>query len=82
MKHSVRTLAVGALTLAAAGLAQTASAQQNQANVVRMTGDKDAVWIATADNQLIYCWWPQDPKRLDQQASCRVLNRFRIDRLQ
>jgi hypothetical protein len=47
-----------------------------------MTGDKDAVWIATSDNQLIYCWWPQDPKRLDQQANCRVLNRFRVDRLQ
>ena len=47
-----------------------------------MTGDKNAVWIATSDNRLIYCWWPQDPSRLDSQASCRVLDRFKVDRLQ
>lgn len=55
---------------------------ETQPRVVQMTGDKNAVWIATDDNRLIYCWWPQDPSRLDSQARCRVLDRFSVDRLQ
>lgn len=59
-----------------------ASAQQGAPQIVSMTGDRNAVWIATRDNRLIYCWWPQDPARLDKQASCRQLDRFKVDRLQ
>ncbi len=71
-----------AATILIASLPAAVTAQEQQSNVVSMTGDKDAVWIATSDNRLIYCWWPQDPSRLDRQASCRVLHRFGVDRLQ
>ncbi len=55
---------------------------EEKVNVVGMTGDKDAVWIATSNNKLIYCWWPQDPSRLDRRAQCRVLDKLGVDRLQ
>lgn len=57
-------------------------AQQGNPQIASMTGDRNAVWIATTDNRLIYCWWPQDPARLDKQASCRMLDRFKVDLLQ
>ena len=82
MKYMVRNLVAGAHIIGTLAFTQAPLAQNGAGQVVGMTGDKDAVWIATSDNQLIYCWWPQDPKRLDQQANCRVLNRFRVDRLQ
>lgn len=63
-------------------LASNAGLAQDQTNVVGMTGDKDAVWIATSNNKLIYCWWPQDPSRLDRQSQCRVLDKWNVDRLQ
>lgn len=46
-----------------------------------MVGDKDATWILTDEDELIYCWWPEDPNRRDQQARCRVLNKWRVNRL-
>jgi hypothetical protein len=41
-----------------------------------MTGDKNAVWIATRDNRLIYCWWPQDPSRLDEAGELSATGSF------
>lgn len=63
-------------------LSPAAALAQDDAHVIGMTGDKDAVWIATSNNKLVYCWWPQDPSRLDRQAQCRVLDKWNIDRLQ
>ena len=57
-------------------------ADDSEVEIVGMTGDKNAVWIATSNRKLVYCWWPQDPSRLDRQAQCRVLDRFGVDRLQ
>lgn len=69
------------LSLALSLVAGASQAQTNDSMVVQMTGDRNAVWIATRDNRLIYCWWPQDPARPDKQASCRTLDRFKVDRL-
>lgn len=48
---------------------------QDQPTIVQMTGDKDSVWLATSNNKLVYCWWEDDPGRLDKLAQCRALNR-------
>jgi hypothetical protein len=60
----------------------TAQSSNDKATPIAMTGDKDATWILTDQNKLIYCWWPESPDRRDQQASCRVLDKFRVDRIQ
>ena len=61
-------------------LTDRANAQNTRA--IEMTGDSKATWILTDADELIYCWWPESPDRRDQQARCRVLNKWRVDRVQ
>lgn len=58
------------------------SQSTSKPSAIAMTGDKDATWILTDENELIYCWWPQSPDSRVVQAKCRVLNKWRVDRLE
>ncbi len=77
------TISLGMLCLVLTyGLfSRTATAQiGDDANVItHMTGGSDAVWIATEDQRLIYCWFQTSAARPDTQANCRVMDRFRVN---
>ena len=83
MKH---TAIISATLIIIAGFFYFSLTAQSQStserSAVAMVGDKDAAWILTDEDELIYCWWPEDPNRRDQQARCRVLNKWRVNRLQ
>lgn len=67
------------VTVAAFGTLPYAASAEN--SVQNISGDKDAVWLVTDDNRLIYCWWPQDPSRPEARARCKTVDRFNLDRL-
>ena len=82
MNQKVLTITLAALLAGSILINLTGKAGAQNIRAIEMTGDSDATWILTEDDQLIYCWWPESPDRRDQQARCRVLNRWRVDRLQ
>jgi hypothetical protein len=82
MKISAILSAVLLLLAGVVYLNVSAQAATQASKVIAMTGDKEAVWFATDQNELVYCWWSDSPARLDKRAKCRVLNRSRVDRLQ
>lgn len=79
-----QTVVICATLVIIAGLFNlNVSAQSSDTGTaIAMTGDKDATWVLTSDNELIYCWWPESPDRITVQAKCRVLNRWRVERTQ
>ncbi len=62
-------------------LSSTATAQTGERTIgiKHMTGGSDAVWLATDDERLIHCWFPQDAARTDVRANCRVIERWRVN---
>ena len=58
---------------------EQAKAQNTMA--LAMTGDREAAWIVTNTNELIYCWWDEFPPRRDQRASCRKMDKWNVDKL-
>lgn len=76
---TIITLALACVTLTLGLLSRTATAQGEAVEVVHMTGSADGVWIATNDQRLIHCWFPQSPSRREARASCRVIDRWLAD---
>jgi len=56
-------------------------AKAQNAIALAMTGDKEATWIVTDSNELIYCWWNEFPPRRDQRANCRKMDKWNVDKL-
>ena len=80
-----QTLLTGAMALMLAGsvyMNVSAQSEPTGSRVVGMTGNDKATWILTDADDLVYCWWKESPDRKDQPARCRVLNKWRVDRLQ
>lgn len=84
MKHTITICATLVLIASFFHFSLVAQSQSSssRANAIAMTGDADATWILTDKDELIYCWWPGDPETRTEQAKCRVLNRWRVDRIQ
>jgi hypothetical protein len=57
----------------------SAQSENENGKPLMMVGDKDATWILTDNEELIYCWWPESPNTRGKQARCRVLNRYRVE---
>ena len=76
---------IGALGVLLAGsLYMNVSAQESGSapGAVAMTGDSKAAWILLDSRELVYCWWPEGPDTRTRQASCRVLDKFKVNRIQ
>lgn len=76
---------IGALLVLLAGsLYMNVSAQESDSapSAVAMTGDSKATWILLDSSELVYCWWPEGPDTRTRQASCRVLDKFKVNRMQ
>jgi hypothetical protein len=78
---STISLSIACVVLAYGMLSGTAKAQTDSGGLVvtHMTGDSDGVWLATNDERLIHCWFPQDAARTSERANCRVIERFRVN---
>ena len=81
MKQSIL---IAALTVVLAGslyfnFSEQAKAQSPTA--LAMTGDRHATWIVTDTNELIYCWWVEFPPRRDIRTNCRVMDKWRVDKI-
>ena len=78
-----QTLLISALAVTLAGSLYfnfSDNAQAQNASPLAMTGDRDATWIVTDNQELIYCWWDEWPPRRDNRATCRVMNKWRVDK--
>ena len=78
-----QTLLISALAVTLAGSLYfnfSDKAQAQNPAAIAMTGDREATWIVTDTNELIYCWWEEFPPRRDQRATCRIMNKWRVDK--
>ena len=78
---STISLSIACIVLAYGMLSSTAKAQTGDSGLVitHMTGGSDAVWLATDDERLIHCWFPQNAARTSERANCRIIERFRVN---
>lgn len=78
---STITLGVICMMLAYGLMSSTAKAQTSERGLVitHMTGGSDAVWLATDDERLIHCWFPQNAARTSERANCRVIERWSVN---
>ena len=57
----------------------SAQSENERGKPIMMVGDKDATWILTDNEELIYCWWKGSPDTRTEPAHCRMLNRYRVE---
>ena len=80
LAFSTLSLAIVCVALTYGLLTNTATAQSGSGlNITHMSGDANGVWMATDDERLVHCWFPNDPSRTDTRANCRVVERFRVN---
>jgi len=82
MKHTAIISATLVIIASFFFISLSVQSSDNKPTAIAMTGDKDATWILTDQDELIYCWWPESPNSKTQQANCRVLNKYRVNRTQ
>ena len=81
MKPSILIAALTAVLTGSLYFNFSEQAKAQSATALAMTGDKEAAWIVTDTNELIYCWWDEFPPRRDPRASCRKMDKWNVDKL-
>jgi hypothetical protein len=81
MKSSILIAALTVVLAASMYFNFSEQAKAQSPMALAMTGDKEAAWIVTDTNELIYCWWDEFPPRRDQRARCRKMDKWNVDKL-
>ena len=82
MKQSILIAALSVVLAGSLYFNYSEQAKAQDPTALAMTGDRQAAWIVTDSNKLVYCWWAEFPPRRDMRATCRVMDKGRVDSIQ
>jgi hypothetical protein len=81
MKQSILIAALSVVLAGSLYFNYSEQAKAQDRTALAMTGDRQATWIVTDTNELVYCWWDEFPPRRDMRATCRVMDKWRVDKI-